>query len=161
MLQYCHQMKGETMKNQLAKTYTDKAFTHDYILTFNVDGFFYAYEQHMDADELADMAKLDKASRGNGFSLRFRPTNAEKRELVKRGAARLMSTAAFIGLYESHKYNRGETAEMIVTEQIFGQTWEKDSVPFNEGADIYTDNKAYQHKHEGATFCNEGQLARL
>lgn len=154
-------MKGEAMKNQLANAYTANAFTHDYILTFNVDGFLYAYEQHMGADELASVAKLDKASRGNGYSLRFRPTNSEKRELVRKGAKRLMSTAAFIGLYESHKYNRGETAEMVVTEQMFGQTWEKDSVPFNQGADIYTDDKAYQHKHEGATFCNEGQLARL
>jgi hypothetical protein len=154
-------MKGEAMKNQLANAYTANAFTHDYILTFNVDGFLYAYEQHMNADELASVAKLDKASRGNGYSLRFRPTNSEKRELVRKGAKRLMSTAAFIGLYKSHKYNRGETAEMIVTEQMFGQTWEKDSVPFNQGADIYTDDKAYQHKHEGATFCNEGQLARL
>jgi hypothetical protein len=149
------------MKNQMAHTYTDKTFTHDYIFTFNVDGFLWAYIVKLNADELANIAKLDKASRGNGYSLRFRPTNSEKRELVRKGAKRLMSTAAFIGLYESHKYNRGETAEMIVTEQMFGQTWEKDSVPFNEGADIYTDDKAYQHKHEGATFCNEAQLARL
>ena len=149
------------MKHQLATTYTANAYTHEYILTFNVDGFFYAYEQHMNADELANIAKLDKASRGNGYSLRFRPTNSEKRELVKRGAVRIMSTAAFTALFESHKYNRGETAEMIVTEQMFGQTWVKDSVPFNEGADIYTDTNAYQHKHEGATFCNEMQLARL
>ena len=149
------------MKNQLAKTYTDKAYTHDYILTFNVDGFFYAYECNMNADELANVVKLDKASRGNGYSIRFRPTNAEKRTFVRKGAQRLMSTKAFTALFNGHKYNRGETAEMIVTEQMFGQTWEKDSVPFNEGADIYTDTKAYQHKHEGATFCNEVQLARL
>jgi len=149
------------MKNQLAKTYSEKAYTHDYILTFNVDGFFYAYVCRMDANELANVAKLDKASRGNGYSIRFRPTNAEKRAFVRKGAQRLMSTEAFTALFNSHKYNRGETAEMIVTEQMFGQTWEKDSVPFNEGADIYTDDKAYQHKHEGATFCNELQLARM
>ena len=149
------------MKKQLATAYTANAYTHDYILTFNVDGFFWAYECHMNADELADIAKLDKASRGNGYSIRFRPNNAQKRELVKKGAQKLMSTAAFTALFESHKYNRGETAEMIVTEQMFGQTWEKDSVPFNEGADVITDNMAYQHKHEGATFCNELQLARL
>ncbi len=153
--------KGDTMKNQLATTYTANAYTHDYILTFNVDGFFYAYETHMNADELANVAKLDKASRGNGYSIRFRPTNAEKRTFVRNGAVRLMSTQAFNALYNGHKYNRGETAEMIVTEQMFGQTWEKDSVPFNMGADIYTDEHAYQHKHEGATFCNELQLARL
>lgn len=149
------------MKNQLAKAYSDKAYTHDYILTFNVDGFFYAYECNMDANELANVAKLDKASRGNGYSIRFRPTNAEKRAFVRNGAKRLMSTEAFTALFNSHKYNRGETAEMIVTEQMFGQTWEKDSVPFNEGADVITDNMAYQHKHEGATFCNELQLARM
>ena len=144
-----------------ATTYTNKAFTHDYVLTFNVDGGFYAYTCHMNTAELEAIAKLDKASRGNGYSLRFRPNNSLKRQLVKQGAKKLMSTQAFNALYQSHKYNRGETAEMIITEQVFGQTWEKDSVPFNEGADIYTDDKAYQHKHEGATFCNELQLARL
>ena len=149
------------MKQQLANTYSEKAYTHDYILTFNVDGFFYAYECNMNGEELANMVKLDKASRGNGHSIRFRPTNTEKRALVQNGAKRIMSTQAFNALFESHKYNRGETAEMIITEQLFGQTWEKDSVPFNEGADIYTDTNAYQHKHEGATFCNELQLARM
>ena len=149
------------MKKQLATTYTANAYTHDYVLTFNVDGYFWAYVVTMNADELANVAKLDKASRGNGYSIRFRPTTSEKRAFVRNGAQKLMSTAAFTALIESHKYNRGETAEMIVTEQMFGQTWEKDSVPFNEGADIYTDTNAYQHKHEGATFCNEMQLARM
>ncbi len=151
----------EMVKQNLADGYTANAYTHDYVLTFNVDGGFYAYVIHMNAAELANLAKLDKASRGQGMSIRFRPTNAEKRELVNNGAQFIMSTSAFIALFESHKYNRGETAEKIVTEQLFGQTWEKDSVPFNEGADIYTDTMAYQHKHEGATFCNEGTLARL
>ena len=149
------------MKKQLATTYTANAYTHDYILTFNVDGFFYAYVVTMNADKLANVAKLDKASRGNGYSIRFRPNNNEKRAMVKNGAVRLMSTQAFITLFESHKYNRGETAEMVVTEQMFNQTWEKDNVPFNEGADIYTDTMAYQHKHEGATFCNEMQLMKF
>ena len=149
------------MKKQLAKSYTANAYTHEYVLTFNVDGFFYAYVVTMDADELANVAKLDKASRNGGYSIRFRPTNAEKRAFVRNGAQRIMSTTMFNELFNGHKYNRGETAEMIVTEQMFGQTWEKDSVPFNEGADIYTDEHAYQHKHEGATFCNERTLANL
>ena len=159
-------MNNETKNNikaNLAELYTANAYTHDYILTFNVDGGFYAYTVNMNADELTSIAKVGRTSskRGGDYSIRFRPTNSEKRAMVANGAELIMSTKAFNALFESHKYNRGETAEMIVTEQMFGQVWEKDSVPFYEGADIYTDDKAYQHKHEGATFCHELQFARL
>ena len=149
------------MLNNLTSRYDAATFTHDYALTFNYAGQFYLYEQTMHAAELAEIAKLDKASRGAGYSIRFRPTNAQKHELVKRGARVVCSTDYFKAVCDNSKYNRGEVAEMLITEMVYGQTWEKDSVPFNEGADIYTDERAIQHKHEGATFTNERTLHNI
>lgn len=150
------------MLKHLTTEYTANTFTHDYDFTFNVDGGFYLFSVVCKtADELAHYAKLDRASRGQGYSIRFRPTNAAKREMVARGARLICSTDYYKDVCNASKYNRGEVAEMLITEQVYGQTWEKDSVPFNEGADIYTDTRAIQHKHEGATFTNERTLANL
>ena len=145
----------------LVNRYDAATFTHDYAFTFNYAGSFYLFEDTMHADELTQMVKLDRASRGAGLSIRFRPTNRDKHELVNRGAVVVCSTDYFKAVCDSSKYNKGEVAEMLITEMVYGQTWEKDSVPFNEGADIYTDTKAIQHKHEGATFTNERTLHNL
>jgi hypothetical protein len=65
------------------------------------------------------------------------------------------STAAnFKAECESNKYNKGENAERIVTEKVFGEKWVKDSVPFTDGADV----SHYQIKFQGATFATERQL---
>ena len=48
----------------------------------------------------------------------------------------------------------------MVTE-FYGQTWEKDNVPFTEDGDITVDGIAYQIKFEKATFTNEKTLARM
>jgi hypothetical protein len=64
------------------------------------------------------------------------------------------TAANFAAECASNKYNKGENAERIVTERVFGETWVKDSVPFTDGADV----SHYQVKFQGATFCTERQL---
>lgn len=155
-------MSNITMHNHLASTYQNYAYTHNYIFTFCYKGVVYAvtmFDVH--TAELMNITKVDKASRGAGYSLRFRPTNAIKQYLVAMGADVLCSVDYFNSLVKSHKYNKGETAEMLVTEQLFGQEWVKDSVPFTVAGDIEDNGIAYQHKHEGATFCNEKTLRNL
>ena len=85
------------------------------------------------AADLMAITSISKASRGAGYALRFRPTNDIKRYLLAMGATVLCSKAYFDSLVKSSKYNKGEVAEMLVTEQLFGQMWEKDSVPFTQG----------------------------
>ena len=48
----------------------------------------------------------------------------------------------------------------MVTEH-FGQTWEKDNVPFTKDGDITVNGTAYQIKFQKATFCNEKSIANL
>lgn len=148
--------------NQLTSNYTMLAFTHNYVFTFAYCKVVYAVMlRDLDASDLMAITKVDKASRGGGYSLRFKPTNAQKVYLISQGAKVLCSQAYFNELVKSNKYNRGENAEMLVTEQLFGQEWEKDSVPFTEGGDIEAEGVAWQHKHEGGTFCTERSLHNL
>ena len=154
--------KNPAIYRKQCETYTNNAFTHDYIFTFEFSGNFYALTlEGVTAEMLMTLCKQDKASRGAGFSVRFRPSNADKLALVNMGAKVICSSEYFKSVCASNKYNKGENAEKMVTEQMFGQVWEKDSVPFTQAGDVEANGKAYQHKHEGATFCNEKTLHNL
>ena len=146
----------------LVRAYTDLAYTHNYVFTYTYGGMVYATQaRDLTAEQLLTVCSVSKASRGAGYALRFRPTTAQKQVLLSMGATTLCSKRYFDELVKSSKYNKGENAEMLVTEKMFGQTWEKDSVPFTQAGDIEQDGIAWQHKHEGATFCNERSLRHL
>lgn len=155
-------MKNTAMHMNMTERYTNAAATHDYVFTFTYAGNVWALcLRDVNADKLQTLTKLDRASRGAGLALRFKPTNADKVAMVAMGAQVLCSVAYFNDIFASVKYNRGEVAEMLVTEQMFGQAWVKDSVPFTVDGDINADGVKWQHKHEGATFCNERTLHNL
>lgn len=155
-------MKNLAMQMKQARDYSNYAYTHNYIFTFEFSGNIWALVlENVNADKLMTLTKLDKASRGAGYALRFKPTKSDKVALLAMGAEVLCSKEYFESVCNSNKYNKGENAEKMVTEQMFGQEWEKDSVPFTMAGDIEANGKAYQHKHQGATFCNEKTLASL
>ena len=104
--------------------------------------------------------KLDKASRGAGYSLRFCPNKNQKAFLLSKGAYPLCSKDFFETSVKESKYNKGEIFEKMVTE-YFGQIWEKDNIPFTEDGDLTVNGIAYQIKFEKATFTNEKTLARM
>ena len=104
--------------------------------------------------------KLDKASKGQGYSIRFKPNNSEKVALMSGKSFVLCSTEMFNTLVAESKYNKGEIVEKLVTE-YFGQTWTKDNVPYTVDGDITVDGVKYQIKFEKATFINEGQMIRM
>lgn len=113
------------------------------------------------ADTCGQFVKLDRASRGAGQSLRFKPNTSDKLDLFSAGRViELCSADVFKALVAESKYNKGEIFEKLVTE-YFGQTWVKDNVPFTEAGDINIDGIEIQIKFEGATFCTEKQILRL
>lgn len=145
------------IKEMLQNLYNNKAFTDKYILGFRLNGVIYMV---ICARELVDKVTcLDKASRGQGYSLRFKPNKAQKM-LLMTGAVVLCSEKFFDDMVAESRYNRGEIFEKLVTE-YYGQVWEKDNVPFTEDGDITVDGIAYQIKFEKATFTNEKALANL
>ena len=65
-----------------------------------------------------------------------------------------------VDLLTESKYNKGEIFEKLVTE-YFGQTWEKDTVPFWVQGDININGKEVQIKLDTATLMNTKQVKKL
>ena len=151
-------MNDVTMHLTLTNGYHNTAYTNDYVFCFTWAGIFYAVKlENVDVATLTAISVVSRTSskRGGYAALRFRPTNAVKRAIVEMGNVVYKCTAAnFAAECKSNKYNKGENAERIVTERVFGEMWVKDSGPFTDGADV----SHYQVKFQGATFCTERQL---
>ena len=150
-------MTNTTLFHKLIASYERLAFTNSYIFGFVYDGVVYASFSDID---LSYICKLDKASRGAGYSLRFKPTKAQKLLLLM-GAQPVCSVEYFNAEVKGSIYNKGEIFEKLVTETICGQEWVKDNIPFTQAGDVEWKGIAYQIKFEGATFTNEKTLARL
>lgn len=151
-------MMNTNLFESMITRYNELSFTHNYIY-----GFYYqnmVYMVHADATLMPYILKLDKASRGAGYSLRFCPTNNIKVMLISKGAEILCSKDFFDTMVKDSKYNKGEIFEKMVTEK-YGQEWHKDNVPFTEDGDLTVYGTAYQIKFEKATFTNEKALARI
>lgn len=151
-------MKNIALFNEMVKTYNDKAYTHEYIFGINYKGNIYMVKTT--SQLLSLVLKLDKASRGKGYSLRFKPNNKVRELLLSEGATLICSAEMFGKLASESKYNKGEVFEKLVTEW-YGQEWEKDNVPFTEDGDLTVDGIAYQIKYEQATFLTEAQMLGL
>ena len=145
----------------LFKTMIDRynavAYTHEYIWGFEFHGVIYMAKTN--ADMMPYICKLDKASRGAGYALRFCPKTEQKVMLLPYAEV-LCSAEYFKAVKAECGYNKGETFEKLVTE-YYGQTWVKDNVPFTKDGDLTVDGIAYQIKFDRATFCNEKSLANL
>ena len=151
-------MTNTTIFNALINDYNFFSFTHNYIFGFCYKGLVYSVKAT--SDILPCVLKLDKASRGAGYALRFKPTNEQKLFLIARGAKAICSADLFNNMVTGSKYNRGEIFEKIETEYA-GQTWTKDNVPFYMDGDLTVNGVAYQIKFEKATFTNEKQMMAL
>lgn len=143
--------------SSMVNFYHGRAYTSHYIFGFEFKGVVYMC--HADSSVLPYVLCLDSASRGAGFSLRFKPNNNQKLILMKNAEA-LCSVEFFHQAVAESKYNAGEIFEKMVTEW-YGQRWEKDNVPFTDDGDLTVDGVAYQIKFQKATFINEKQIARL
>ena len=150
-------MTNTTLLQTMIDTYNEIAFTHNYIFGFSYKGT--VYMAFANATDLPYLLKLDKASRGQGYALRFSPTTDQKLMLLTNAKA-ICSTAYFEDTVMDSKYNRGELFEKMVTES-FGQVWVKDNIPFTKAGDLKVGRVSYQIKFEKATFCNEKSLAHL
>ena len=151
-------MKNLELFNKMIAAYHAHAYTGEYMFGFEYQGNIYMVKA--DWKVLPYVLKLDKASRGAGYALRFKPNKAQKTLLMAMGAQLICSKVFFEETVADSKYNRGEIFEKMVTE-LYGQIWEKDNVPFTEDGDLTVDGVAYQIKFQKATFTNEKQLARM
>ena len=138
-------------------TYGALSYTEQYIMGFKFHGM--VYYAHMTEAQIKAVVKLDKASRGAGYALRFKP-NVDQKVYMLQFAKVLCSVEFFDDMVKASKYNKGEIFEQLMTEH-YGQTWVKDNVPFTDDGDITVDGVAYQIKFEAATFATEKSLMNL
>lgn len=150
-------MTNTTLFQNLINRYDRLAFTHKYIMGFSYKGNIYM--AYTTSKALPYILCLDKASRGAGYSIRFKPTTAQKLMLLQCSEV-LCSEAFFNAEVANSKYNAGEIFEKMVTE-FFGQKWEKDNIPFTEAGDIKVGRVSYQIKFQKATFITEKSMARF
>ena len=124
----CIQLINDTevlpMKKTMIDFYNNNSFTHEYIFGVKLSGVVYMVKAT--ADCLPYVLTLDKASRGAGYALKFKPNNAQRAMLLALGGVALCSVEYLESLTASSKYNRGEIFEKLVTE-YYGQKWEKDN----------------------------------
>ncbi len=146
------------LKKKMVEFYNTNAYTHKYIFGFRFNGNIWMVKTT--SENLEAVLKLDKASRGAGYALRFCPNKAIKSFLLSLGAEVLCSELYFDEMVKASKYNKGEIFEKLVTE-LSGQEWEKDNVPFTEDGDLTVDGIAWQIKFEKASFINEKQMMRM
>lgn len=147
-----------TIYHDLVTRYDRASYTHEYIFGFESnDTIVFTFAS---SNLLPYICKLDRASCGAGYSLRFKPDYQQKELLKTNKLTTLCSAEFFRSTVKNSKYNAGEIFEKMVTEW-FGQEWEKDHTPFTKAGDIEIDGIAYQIKFEKATFTNEKTLARL
>ena len=152
-------MTNTVLFKSMIDRYNEHSFTHQYIW-----GFIYKGNVYMtitDSSIMNLICKLDRASRGAGYSLRFCPNTDQKMLLMAQSTTELIcSKAYFDDMVANSKYNKGEIFEKMVTEK-FGQVWVKDNIPYTDAGDIEVYGIAYQIKFEKATFTNEKSLARM
>jgi hypothetical protein len=151
-------MSKNEIKATLTAFYNRTSYAHSYIYGFRFKGIIYFVI--VKAQMLDHLTKLDKASRGAGYSLRFKPDRTQKNLLMTCEPIALCSEEFFEELCKVSQYNRGEIFEKLITE-YFGQTWVKDNIPYTEAGDIEVDGIAYQIKFEKATFITEAQMMRM
>ena len=151
-------MEKTIIRNTLVNFYNETSATHNYIAVFNLNGNVIASITN-NTTLFANGVKLDKASRGAGYSIRFKPNKRDKMALMVGQTFNLCSVEMFDTLVRESEYNKGEIAERLVTEH-FGQVWTKDNVPYTVDGDITVDGIKYQIKYERATFINEAQMIR-
>ena len=123
-----------------------------YIIGFKHKGQIYMQMvEHLNEN----MITLEKASRNQGQSLRFRPKAKDKAEMLLKAIC-----LGSIDLILNDKYNKGEMFEKLVTE-YYGQEWVKDCVPFYKQGDINVNGVEIQIKFENASLDTSKTIEKL
>lgn len=152
-------MTNTAIYEMMINTYNRYAYTDKYIIGFPYKGV--VYFGFINAEQFDRFLKLDIASRGQGYTIRFAPRNEQKLALLTLAKMEpLMSEKYLEECVAESKYNRGELFEKFITER-FGQEWVKDNVPFNVAGDIEINGIPYQIKYAKAMLTTEKTLEKV
>ena len=145
-------------RNEMIARYNALAVATAYIIGFVFGGnLYYTMSAHI-ADQFLKYDRMS-SKRGGWAKIRVRLSSADRKALVECGKAMLIGSAELLNTAD--KYNKGERFERIITETLTGETWVKDSVPFNVAGDITLNGEEVQIKFDGAELTNEKMLTRI
>ena len=140
-------------KRTMINHYRNHSAADSYIVGF-------VYDKNLYFVKMAEIAprflNVEVASRNQGENLRLRLKKSHRASLMKKNPVCLGSADMLV----ADKYNKGEIFEKAVTE-YYGQTWEKDTVPFWVQGDINLNGEEVQIKLDSATLMNTKQIAKL
>lgn len=144
------------MMNLLIAAYIALTAAHEYWFGFTLNHKVYVVTGMTFAD-LRPFLKIEKAaaSKGGHSKIRIKARVGELAELLPR--ATLLGDEEIL---TDEKWNTGIKFEQIVTEQIAGQEWVRDSVPFWIAGDLALNGKQIQVKFNGAELTNEKTIRR-
>lgn len=138
--------------------YNIHVLTDLYIKGFSYNGWIYAYKDRGLSDEKCES---ERNSDGGKAVLKYKPTTAKKRSLVKSGRClKICCVKKFEYLVKNSKYNRGDIFEKLILE-LFGKVWYKDNVPFFAGYDLSDGMCNYSIKYFGGRYCTESTIDML
>lgn len=145
-------------RNEMIARYNALAVATAYIVGFVLNGMlYYTMSKHI-ADSFLKMDRMS-SKRGGWAKIRVKLSSADRKALVACGKAIMIGSADLLDTED--KYNKGERFERIITETLTGETWVKDSVPFNVAGDITLNGEEVQIKFDGAELTNERTLMRM
>ena len=144
------------MMNLLIAAYIALTAAREYWFGFTLNHKVYVVTGMTFAD-LRPFLKIEKAaaSKGGHSKIRIKARVGELAELLPR--ATLLGDEEIL---TDEKWNTGIKFEKIVTEQIAGQEWVRDSVPFWVAGDIALNGTQIQVKFNGAELTNEKTIRR-
>lgn len=142
------------MMNLMIAAYHTNSVATEYWFGFILHHLLYV-ATGLTFEEMEKYFKAERAAQSKGGFMKIR-IKARVNEL-----AELLPRSILLGdenLLQDEKWNAGIKFEKIVTEQIAGQVWARDSVPFWIGPDIELDGRKIQVKFNGAELTNEKTL---
>lgn len=145
-------------RNEMIARYNALAVATAYIVGFVLNGMlYYTMSEHI-ADSFLKFDRMS-SKRGGWAKIRVKLSSADRKALVACGKAIMIGSADLLDTKD--KYNKGERFERIITETLTGETWVKDSIPFNVAGDITLNGEEVQIKFDGAELTNERTLMRM
>ena len=150
-----------TTARTIFSRYSAIARTHNYIMGITYRNGVYAV--YTTSDVVGSVLQLDKASRGAGYSIRYKATKADMALLRRLGLkVEYICTVEYLEAVAptlGKRPNRGDAFEKLVAEK-HGIEWvSSGNAKFEEAPDLIIDGIEYQVKYKMATFTNEKSLA--
>lgn len=146
------------MTSNMIDFYINHAYTNNYIFGYTYNGnICYTVAT---AEIIPFIVTLEKASRNDGFAIRYKPNSDIKAKLMALNCTVICTQKEFDDMCKNSRYNRGEIFEKIVHE-FHGKKWTKDNRKFTNSGDININGIEYQIKFSKATFINEKTIKNM